>query len=163
MNALNIEIFSDLICPWCYIGRHRLEAALKILEANESPNIVWRPFELNPDLQRMPKENGCRSAVSRFQERPKAIANKPPLSGMGSCRSVSTPINARHCCLVYATGREPRMRISTSLFALCFQSGPDATLETPIRARSRSSGSRSGRMSPLSIARSTNAFIAPLI
>jgi|ERR1700730_6966122 hypothetical protein len=39
--------------------------------------------------------------------------------------------------LVYASGREPRMRISTSLFALCLQSGPDATLETPIRARSR--------------------------
>jgi predicted DsbA family dithiol-disulfide isomerase len=29
MNALNIEIFSDLICPWCYIGRRRLEAGLK--------------------------------------------------------------------------------------------------------------------------------------
>ena len=50
MNALNIEIFSDLICPWCYIGRRRLEAGLKILGANELPNIIWRPFELNPDM-----------------------------------------------------------------------------------------------------------------
>ena len=48
MNALNIEIFSDLICPWCYIGRRRLEAGLKILGANELPNIIWHPFELNP-------------------------------------------------------------------------------------------------------------------
>src|SRR5262249_14255848 len=40
-------------------------------------------------------------------------------------------------------GREPVMRISTSLLALCRQSGVDATLETPIRARSRSKGSRS--------------------
>ena len=44
--------------------------------------------------------------------------------------------------LVYAIGRDPRMRMCTSLFALCAQSGPDATFETPIRARSRSKTSR---------------------
>jgi predicted DsbA family dithiol-disulfide isomerase len=50
MNSLTIEIYSDLICPWCYIGRRRLGEALKLLELSEPPNIVWRPFELNPDL-----------------------------------------------------------------------------------------------------------------
>jgi hypothetical protein len=52
--------------------------------------------------------------------------------------------------------------IYESLGAL-LQSGPDATLDTPIRARSKSSGSRSERMSPLVIARSTSALIAALI
>jgi predicted DsbA family dithiol-disulfide isomerase len=52
MNALNIEIFSDPVFPWCYIGRCRLEAGLKILGANELPNIIWRPFELNPDMSK---------------------------------------------------------------------------------------------------------------
>jgi predicted DsbA family dithiol-disulfide isomerase len=64
MNALNIEIFSDLICPWCYIGRRRLEAGLKILGANELPNIIWHPFELNPD---MPK-GGTGSKGLSFRE-----------------------------------------------------------------------------------------------
>jgi diketogulonate reductase-like aldo/keto reductase len=41
---------------------------------------------------------------------------------------------------VYLIGREPVMRMSTSLLALCCQSGPDATWETPISARSRSNG-----------------------
>ena len=50
MNPLTIEIYSDLICPWCYIGRRRLGEALKHLEVGEPPNIVWRPFELNPNL-----------------------------------------------------------------------------------------------------------------
>ena len=63
--------------------------------------------------------------------------------------------------LGYLGGREPAMRISTSLLALCCQSGVDATLETPIRARSRSNGSRSLRISPLLIARFTRASIAP--
>jgi hypothetical protein len=62
---------------------------------------------------------------------------------------------------VYLIGREPVMRMSTSLLALCCQSGPDATWETPINARSRSNGSRSLRISPLLIARFTNESTAP--
>jgi len=45
---------------------------------------------------------------------------------------------------IYAVGREPAMRICTSLLALSGQSGTDETLETPTSARSKSSGSRSG-------------------
>jgi hypothetical protein len=60
----------------------------------------------------------------------------------------------------YLAGREPVMRMSTSLLALCCQSGLVATLATPISARSRSIGSRSLRMSPLFIARFTSARIA---
>ena len=50
MKVLTIEIYSDLICPWCYIGRRRLGEALKLLGLSEPPSIVWRPFELNPNL-----------------------------------------------------------------------------------------------------------------
>src|SRR5579872_4825283 len=60
----------------------------------------------------------------------------------------------------YLAGREPAMRMSTSLLALCCQSGLVATLATPISARSRSIGSRSLRMSPFLIARFTSARIA---
>jgi hypothetical protein len=63
---------------------------------------------------------------------------------------------------VYAPGgREPVIRISTSLLALCCQSGLVDMLETPMRARRRSIGSKSFRMSPLLIARFTSARIAP--
>jgi predicted DsbA family dithiol-disulfide isomerase len=51
--ALELSIVSDAICPWCYIGKRRLEKALAALDAPEKFRIVWRPFELNPD---MPKE-----------------------------------------------------------------------------------------------------------
>ena len=50
MNPPIIDIYSDLICPWCYIGRRRLGEALKRLEFSEPLSIVWRPFELNPNL-----------------------------------------------------------------------------------------------------------------
>src|SRR5580692_3215946 len=63
---------------------------------------------------------------------------------------------------LYFIGREPLIRMSTSLLALSCQSGPVATLETPISARSRSNGSRSLRRSPLFMAVFTSALIAPL-
>ena len=50
MNTLNIEIYSDLICPWCYIGKRRMQAGLKLLGKEFTPKIVWRPFQLNPDM-----------------------------------------------------------------------------------------------------------------
>jgi predicted DsbA family dithiol-disulfide isomerase len=50
MNKMKIEIYSDLICPWCYIGKRRMQAALKLLDKEFTPKIVWRPFQLNPDM-----------------------------------------------------------------------------------------------------------------
>src|SRR5215831_5530922 len=66
----------------------------------------------------------------------------------------NTSLNRR----AYLAGREPLIRMSTSLLALCCQSGAEDMLETPIRARSRSNGSKSFRMSPLVIARFTSAL-----
>ena len=50
MNPLAIVIYSDLICPWCYIGRRRLGQALQLVGLSEPPSLVWRAFQLNPDL-----------------------------------------------------------------------------------------------------------------
>lgn len=52
-QTLMIEIYSDVVCPWCYIGKRRLERALSQLKDAVRPQIIWRPFQLNPT---MPKE-----------------------------------------------------------------------------------------------------------
>jgi predicted DsbA family dithiol-disulfide isomerase len=44
-----IDIFSDTICPWCYLGKRRFELALAA-RPQYRPRVTWRPFELNPDL-----------------------------------------------------------------------------------------------------------------
>jgi predicted DsbA family dithiol-disulfide isomerase len=46
---MQVDIFSDVICPWCYLGKRRFELALAARPQYE-PGINWRPFELNPDL-----------------------------------------------------------------------------------------------------------------
>ena len=47
-----IDVVSDLVCPWCYIGKRHLEAALATLDdqGNARPVVRWHPFELNPGL-----------------------------------------------------------------------------------------------------------------
>ncbi len=52
-DALTIDVVSDVVCPWCFIGKRRLEAALAMLreQAPELPvSVRWHPFQLNPDL-----------------------------------------------------------------------------------------------------------------
>ena len=50
---MQIEIYSDVVCPWCYIGKRRLERALDQLNGAAQAHITWRPFQLNPT---MPKD-----------------------------------------------------------------------------------------------------------
>jgi predicted DsbA family dithiol-disulfide isomerase len=49
-KPLLIEIASDVICPWCYIGKRRLEKALASLEGEVEARIEWLPFQLNPGM-----------------------------------------------------------------------------------------------------------------
>jgi predicted DsbA family dithiol-disulfide isomerase len=46
---VNIEIWSDVVCPWCYIGKRRLEQALADFEHADEVEITWRSFQLNPE------------------------------------------------------------------------------------------------------------------
>jgi predicted DsbA family dithiol-disulfide isomerase len=46
---MRIDIYSDTVCPWCYLGKRRFELALAARPILE-PRVVWRPFELNPDI-----------------------------------------------------------------------------------------------------------------
>ena len=56
-----IDIVSDVVCPWCYVGKRQLERALA-LEPQPGLQVTWRPFQLNPD---MPEEGMERAAYLR--------------------------------------------------------------------------------------------------
>lgn len=46
---MRIDIYSDTVCPWCFLGKRRFELALAERPHYE-PRVTWRPFELNPDM-----------------------------------------------------------------------------------------------------------------
>jgi len=52
-EALSIDVVSDVVCPWCYVGKRRLESALASLAEREPglrPVVRWHPFQLNPGM-----------------------------------------------------------------------------------------------------------------
>jgi predicted DsbA family dithiol-disulfide isomerase len=51
--VLHVDVISDVICPWCYIGKRRLEKAVAALDEKHEVRVRWLPFQLNPT---MPKE-----------------------------------------------------------------------------------------------------------
>jgi predicted DsbA family dithiol-disulfide isomerase len=52
---MHVEIWSDIACPWCYIGKRRFETALAAFEHRDEVTVTWRSFELDPDA---PAERG---------------------------------------------------------------------------------------------------------
>lgn len=50
---LTVDVISDVICPWCYIGKRRLEKAIAAVDGQHNVQVHWHPFQLNPT---MPKE-----------------------------------------------------------------------------------------------------------
>jgi predicted DsbA family dithiol-disulfide isomerase len=45
---MQVEIWSDIACPWCYVGKRRFEAALAAFEHRDEVTVTWRSFELDP-------------------------------------------------------------------------------------------------------------------
>ena len=91
LGAVVVDVVSDVVCPWCYIGKRRLEAAIAQLRASDPDlpfEIRWHPFQLNPDL---PPEGVDRNAYLEAKfggpERAKQVYERVVAAG----RSVEIP------------------------------------------------------------------------
>ncbi len=71
-EPLQIQIVSDLVCPWCYVGKRRLERALA--SRPELPvSVTWLPFQLSPDMPREGKDRQAHYAAIFGPERARTI------------------------------------------------------------------------------------------
>ena len=55
---MRVDIWSDVVCPWCYIGKRRLEAALADFPGRDDLELTWRSFELDPSAPPSPETPG---------------------------------------------------------------------------------------------------------
>jgi predicted DsbA family dithiol-disulfide isomerase len=56
-KKMKVEIWSDVMCPFCYIGKRKFEAALEQFKDKENIELVWKSFQLNADLKTDPSKN----------------------------------------------------------------------------------------------------------
>ncbi|WP_028059387.1 DsbA family oxidoreductase [Candidatus Solirubrobacter pratensis] len=64
--AFMIEIWSDVVCPWCYIGKRRMETALERFEHRGDVTLTWRSFELDPAAERDPEGAPAERLASKY-------------------------------------------------------------------------------------------------
>ena len=69
---MRIEIWSDVVCPWCYIGKRRLEKALDGFPHADQVEIVWRSFQLDPGAPQEPVETVAESLGRKYGGGPDA-------------------------------------------------------------------------------------------
>ena len=127
-----IEIYSDVICPWCFIGKQRLDTVLAT-DVGEDVDLVWRPYQLYPNL---PDEGIDRGDFLRAQYGDQADRTKTPSRIQADARQVGIEFNyaaiqkvpntmAAHRLLYYAEDQGVQHELAERLFRLYFCEGFD--------------------------------------
>jgi len=119
---MRIDIYSDTVCPWCYLGKRRFDVAVAARPQFE-PRVTWRPFELNPDI---PAEGVDRAAylAARLGNTERVAAAHAELERQGE----ATGINFRFDLIT----RMPNTRRSHLMIAHAARSGRQAVVKDRI-------------------------------
>jgi predicted DsbA family dithiol-disulfide isomerase len=65
-RAVHVEIWSDIACPWCYVGKRRFEAALARFEHRDDVRVTWRSFELDPTAPPARERSGAEHLAEKY-------------------------------------------------------------------------------------------------
>nr|WP_067294784.1 DsbA family oxidoreductase [Marinobacterium profundum] len=135
-DKIQIDIISDVVCPWCIIGYKYLEKAITELGLEDRVEIEWKPFELNPD---MPAEGeNLRAHVAKKygstpEESIKARANMTKIAGELGFRfdyfDDMKMVNTRdaHILLEYAAEQGKQHALKMRLFEAFFSNRQDVS------------------------------------
>ena len=115
---MRIDIYSDTVCPWCYLGKRRFDLAVAARPQFE-PSVTWRPFELNPD---MPADGVARDAylASRLGNSERVAAAHAELQRQGEASGIDFRFDLIE--------RMPNTRRSHLLIAHAARSGRQASV-----------------------------------
>ncbi|WP_017934109.1 DsbA family oxidoreductase [Nocardioides sp. Iso805N] len=87
---MRIDIWSDIACPWCYVGKRRLETALAAFPHRDEVEVVWHSFELMPDAPEQPVETAQEMLARKFGvPREQAAEMQQRVSGLAAEEGMS--------------------------------------------------------------------------
>jgi predicted DsbA family dithiol-disulfide isomerase len=140
---MKIEIWSDIACPWCYIGKRRFEQALAVFPERDALDIVWRSFELDPNApprQPLPTVELLATKFNMSVEKAQAMMNNVARNGLADGlqfnfdRSISGNTFDAHRLIHFAASKGRRAEMVERLFAAYFTEG-EAVGDHPTLAR----------------------------
>ncbi len=85
-----MEVFSDVVCPWCAVGKRRLEAALARFEHGDEVEVVWRAYELDPGAPAVREGDYAERLARKYHlTREQAVAANEHLRAMGTAEGLT--------------------------------------------------------------------------
>lgn len=151
---MNIEIYSDIACPWCYIGERRFSRARDAFPQAEQVEVVFRPFLLDPSLSEEPiplKERLQRKFGPRMEATIRHTASVAEEEGLTFRFDEALAVNTftahrllRLALLEY--GAEAQARLAEKLFAAHFTRGENVADPALLAGLAASVGMDSGRV-----------------
>lgn len=148
--VLRIDVISDVVCPWCYVGKRQLEAALaRWREAHPGtpdPQVRWHPFQLNPDL---PEEGMARAdylarkfgtpdpgaIYQRVSAAARAVGLEPDFA-----KIARQPNTLRAHALIGAAQGDAQQAVVERLFLAYFVEGADLSSREALEQLAREAG-----------------------
>ena len=132
MQTVSIDIVSDVVCPWCYLGKARLDQAI----ANVPDVLVtvnWRPYQLNPDLppegidhkRHLAEKLGGQATIDRAHDTLRELGNADGIAFDFDAVKISPNTLDAHRLLRWAMieGQDVQSRVALALFKAYFEEG----------------------------------------
>ena len=142
MSDMVIDVVSDAVCPWCYVGKKRLEMALAKTDG-VAPAVRWRPFQLDPSIPDGGLERKAYmrakfrddARIAEAHERLKALGAEVGIRfDFDSIQRAPNTLNA-HRLIRWASEAGAQDAVVDRLFALYFEEGADiGDVETLVQA-----------------------------
>lgn len=140
---MKIEVWSDILCPFCYIGKKHLELALEALPFKEEVEIVWRSYQLDPSLEYEPLQMAKGEYLSvRGYEEPQINQMFDQLKLMGKTvgidfrQDISVLVNSKraHALIHYATKFNKASDTKEALFLAHFTEAKNIAEEEVLKS-----------------------------
>lgn len=133
MEAITIDVVSDVVCPWCYLGKTRLDKAIENVKDDLAVAVTFRPYQLNPDMpaegvdhkKHLAEKLGGAAAVDRAHEMLAGLGQEAGIDFDFPAVKISPNTLDAHRLLRWAMieGPEVQSRVAVALFKAYFEEG----------------------------------------
>lgn len=131
-DKISIDIWSDIVCPFCYIGKRNFENALEDAGLKEKVEVTWHSFELSPEAETNPEGNVYEDLAARkgwtvenTKQMHKQVTQRAKEAGLDYNFDIAVPANSKnaHRLLHLAKKHNVQNEVKESLFKAYFTEG----------------------------------------
>jgi predicted DsbA family dithiol-disulfide isomerase len=154
---IKVDIVSDVVCPWCYIGKRRIEGAMNELADQFDFEVSYLPFELNPQTPKtgfdqkeyLAKKFGGTEKYNQITQHVTSIAAEEGLTFDFSKQKVSPNTRDAHRIITFAKQEGKQLAAKEAFMKAYFEDGVDLTKKENLLVISESVGLNTDRISSL--------------